>query len=154
MTAIITRSALVYHGHNPAPEVASVVIDYVGGPRRVVTWSDVMRQRREEQSRRLANKRHCDVARVFKLWVAFFDTQFYAGWHAFLERFHDRTWIRSSWLQEDVMRLFPLVLPGVGDWEQWMIEFSKRYRRGTQDRKPRGLAFVWWNGRDEIRRAA
>ena len=52
MTTIIKRSALVYHGHNPAPDVAQVVIDPFHG-RRVVTWAEVMQRRREAQRRRL-----------------------------------------------------------------------------------------------------
>lgn len=35
MTTIITRSALVFHGHNPPPDVARIVIDPFDGRRAI-----------------------------------------------------------------------------------------------------------------------
>ena len=47
------------------------------------------------------------------------------------------------------MKTFPLVLPlgsEENQFEMWMVAFAKRYKRNTHDGKPRGVAFVWWNG--------
>src|SRR6185312_2323866 len=66
---IIKRSALVFHGHNPAPDVAEIVVDHRG--RHVVTWDDVLAARRERQRRQLEDKRRVVPWRPAKLWVAY-----------------------------------------------------------------------------------
>lgn len=161
MSTTIMRSALEFWGHNPAPDVARVEIDHPGGDRRVVTWADVMRERREDQAWRLANKttvRH--PWRAYRLWVAYFDQDIFGGWHAFLDDFRgDR---RGRWLTRyrDVpdrfMRLFPAGLV-LGDspydrLQDWLPAFAKLYRRGTHCRRPRGRVYLWWDGRGEPRR--
>ncbi len=74
----------MHWGKNPAPDVARVEIDARGG-RHVITWADVMRQRREEQARILENKLWCDPWRAYRLWVAYLDQDLMGGWHAFLD---------------------------------------------------------------------
>jgi hypothetical protein len=150
LTSIITRSALVFYGHNPAPDVASVVIDHEG--RHVITWDDVMRRRREEQDRRLAWKRRVDEWRACKVWVAYFDQVFYGGWHAFLEDRLDCQWLRGREGDERLMKMFPLVPDGEPDrWRAWMIAFAKKFKRRRQHRKPLGVAYLW-RRRHELRR--
>lgn len=157
MSTIIMRSALVFYGHNPAPDVSYVTIDPRYG-RQVVTWADVMRQRREEQERRIRRKRACHLPRVHKLWVAYFDQFVMGGWHAFLETLEERIWIDRDrrWLKDELMRLFPSTLPGLEDWHEWKIDFAKSHQRGRHHRRPRGVAFVWFDGfhADTLRRAA
>lgn len=58
MTTIITRSALVFWGRNPAPDVAYVVDG------RIITWGEVMDTRRKNQRERLRRKRHVDEWRA------------------------------------------------------------------------------------------
>ncbi len=147
MAAVITRSALVFWGKDPAPDVSSLVIDHRG--RHVVTWAEVMAARRERQERQLAWKRQAREVRAYKLWVAYFDQVFFGGWHGFLENRDGRHWLRyPGGPRNALMRLFPLVLPyGREDertrWERWMEAFARAYRRRTQCRRPLGVAYVW-----------
>ncbi len=160
MSAIIMRSALVFHGHKPAPDVHSVVIDRRGGERRIVTWDDVMRDRRDRQARIIENKRRVHPWRAYRLWVAYFDQWLMGGWHAFLDDFrgnHFGRWIERSPGPgtASLMRLFPAGL-SLGDtdrekWERWKPAFAAQYQRGAQNGKPRGCVFLWWNERDEPR---
>lgn len=157
MSTVMTRSALVHWGHNPPPEVHSVIVDDSG--RHVVTWSDVMKERRERQQRNLLRKLKSFPWRAYKLWVAYFDQTFFGGWHAFLENKDDRTWItpsRCSWPIPQLMDLYPLVLPTgrEDDRERWKIEFAARYRRRTHHRKPLGVTYLWWNGQEKPRLTA
>lgn len=147
---IFTRSALVFWGHNPAPDVARVEIDW-RGERRVVTWADVMHERREWQRRILERKRYVEPWRAHKLWVAYFDQNLFGGWQAFLEDFRGRNgrrWIDrdAPGLQKTLMELFPMSLP-FGDareqWEGWKPLFAHRFKRRMQDHKPLGVAYVW-----------
>lgn len=155
MTAILMRSALIFHGHSVPADLHSVVIDATGS-RRAVTWSDVMQRRRERQEWLLRQKRIVRQARAYKVWVAYFDQFLMGGWQAFIENGGERVWIDRDrrWLIEPLMRQFPLLLPGCDDWHRWKIEFARQLRRGEHDGRPRGVAFVWWDGRDDLRRAA
>ena len=157
---IISRSALVAWGRNPPPELHSIVNDPRHG-RRVVTWDDVMRERREQQRLRLARKRQVCEWKPYKVWVAYFNQFLFGGWHAFIENRDGCTWItnaRDGRLIQPLMDLFPMTLSLGAEkdaWERWKIEFAKSHQRGRQCRKPRGFAVVWWNGHDaELRRGA
>lgn len=156
MSAIFTRSALMHWGKQKLPpEVAYVTIDH-RGVRRVVTWSDVMDQRREKQRCILEWKRHVEEWRAVKIWVAYFDQDLMGGWHAFVEDWrgeHGREWIdrdRKFYIQQ-LMKMFPLVEPGLFDrdgdqWHQWKIEFARKYRRRMQCRRPVGVVYAWRKG--------
>lgn len=155
MSTIIHRSSLVFHGHNPPPELAYVTIEH--GVRRVVTWDDVMRARRERQARRLEEKRRVPYPRrACRVWVAYFDQSFFGGWQAFVEDFRGRkgsVWVdRGRGLVPTLMRTFPLTLPLGRDerdrFADWKEAFAREYRRGTHHGRPRGCAFVWWDGRE------
>lgn len=55
------------------------------------------------------------------------------------------------------MDAFPLLLPlwdPREQWNRWKEEFAARYARRRQDRRPLGVAYVWWDGRDYLRPAA
>jgi len=87
------------------------------------------------------------------------------GWQAFIEDFRGRDgrhWIDRDqpWLMPHLLELFPLVLNfehgelrHSDTWERWKIVFAKQYKRRTQDRRPVGIAYVWWNGLDSPRRS-
>ena len=153
------RSALIYWGQNPAPDVARVEVDAMHR-RHVVTWADVMRERRERQRQRLEYKRQVAEWRAYKLWVAYFDQPLMGGWHAFLETyrtgFDQRIWIDRDreWMRPKVMELFPLVAPCSEpmQWRRWKTAFAEAYERRRQDDQPLGVAYIWWNGRDDPRR--
>jgi hypothetical protein len=163
MTAIIKRSFLVAMGQTPPPDLAYVISDHRG--RRVVTWAEVLQDRRERQREQLRRKREGwgpGPERAYKLWVAYFDQNLMGGWHAFLETYRpglsQRTWINRDcrWLIPVLMQLFPLVLPLGSErdqWALWMPAFAQQHKRRMQDRHPVGVAPVWWNGRDVLRRA-
>lgn len=155
MSTIFMRSALVYHGHNPAPDVHSIVIDHRG--RHVVTWADVMRERREKQERILRHRRESHPTRAYRVWVAYFDQWLFGGWQAFIENFQDRHSWCSHWIDRDahqwrrrLMEMFPLLLPlGRNErerFEDWKPAFAEQYRAGSQAGHPRGCVFLWWNG--------
>lgn len=151
---IFTRSALEFHGHNPAPDVASVIVER--GIRRIVTWAEVMDARRKWQCELLNRKRFTLEWRAYKLWVGYFDQALMGGWQAHLEDFRGagyREWIDRdrSWLKPMLMKAFPLVLD-LGteqyQWGLWKVAFAKRFERRKHDRRPLGVAYLWWNGRD------
>lgn len=156
MTTIIMRSALVFHGHDPAPDVHSVEVDHYGD-RRVITWTDVMQRRRERQQVILDHKRGCERTRAWRVYVAHFGNGLMGGWQAMIDRVGHSEWIdrdRKSLIPK-LLRIFPLVL-SLGEerdqWGQWKIEFAKRFKRRTQLRQPVGVAYVWWDGGYELRR--
>ncbi len=141
---IIHRSALVFYGHNPAPNVAAVVVDHEG--RHVVTWDDVMRERREKQKRRLDQIRYVEEWRAVKLWVAHFGNGLMGGWHAFIDGIVQGCGGLHVWIDRDgkgyidnLMRLFPLET----DWHAWKQAFAKKYKKRRQDRKPVGVVYLW-----------
>lgn len=152
MTTIITRSALIAWGHRPASNVASIVDG------RVVTWQEVIANRRDWQRKRLQEIHSSGVItwRPCKLWVAYFDQRLMGGWHAFLE---DRTW--RTWVDRDarsmksrIMELFPLILPFDDEYEQWhawKVAFAKAYRKRMQCKKAVGVRYVWQSDRGELR---
>lgn len=158
MTTIIMRSALIAHGHNPPPDVARIEIDHTG--RRVITWDDVMRDRRERQAAKLAVKRAPAPAyRPHRVWVAWFGTGLMGGWQAFIGDHRGNNWDvwidrDRRWLIPDLLNLFPLAAM-LGDenrrWETWKEAFSRVCRRGSHLGRPRGCAFVWWDGQGEPR---
>ena len=141
---IIKRSALVFHGHNPAPDVAEIVVDHRG--RHVVTWDDVLAARRERQRRQLEDKRRVVPWRPAKLWVAYFDQWLFGGWQAFVEDRRESQWIDRDrkFLKCDLMKLFPCTL--FDTWEDWKPRFAQRFARRRQCGRPVGVAFVWVRG--------
>ena len=152
MTAYMTRSAMEYWGHNPAPDIAGCEIDHRG--RRLITWSDVMRHRREQMEWSLRHKRECAEWRAYKVWVAYFDMFIMGGWQAFIDRGREREWIDRDRrrLKPHLMRLFPLVLPLGSEGEQWSVwkqQFAKQFQRRRQDRRPLGVAYVLWDGKSQ-----
>ncbi len=151
--AVMNRKAVEYWGGIKAPpELAFVHIDHAHR-RRIVTWGDVMTARRERQRRRLELKRHVERRRAYKLWVAYFDQELMGGWHAFLEDYRGdpyRIWVRADWLREALMEAFPLVVGG-DQWQRWKAAFAECFERRRQGRRPLGVAYVWWDGRDTPR---
>ena len=156
MTAIIHRGALVFHGHNPAPDVAMIVSDHLG--RHVITLEEVMEKRRERQRWRLENNRRGEEEwRAWRLYVAYFDQDMFGGWQAMLDNFKgpqswDSTWIDrdAKGLKEPLMQMFPFL---VTDWWEWKPLFAKQYERRRQDGQPVGVRYLWWKGRGEFKHA-
>jgi len=147
MTAILMRSALVFHGHQPPPELHSILDD--GFTRRVVTWAEHLDERRQRQRERLEVLRRGPQRRAYKLWVAYFEQLIFGGWHAFLENREGCHWIsRRGEMPAQIMRLFPLVLPFGDEGERlremlWMEAFAKAYKRRMHHGRPLGVAVVW-----------
>lgn len=152
MTTIITRKALMPGGlaYHPdrivPPDLVSIVIDW-RGERHVVTWAEVMANRRERQRLRLEWLRSVDEWTACKLRVAYFDQALMGGWHAFLEDRRGDTWIDrdAKWQIPTLLKLFPL---GNGDWRAWKVAFAKKYKRRRQDRQPLGVVYLWRCGRE------
>ena len=165
MPTVITRSALVAWGRQDIPaDLALIEIDLGKPGRHVVTWTEVMERRRARQSELLRRKRKglgtSDERRAYKVWVAYFDQWLMGGWQAMIEDFRGRHGFHSSWIDRDrrslkpiLMQAFPLVLPlgSEGDqWAAWKIAFAGQYERRRQDRKPLGVAYVWYDGRGNL----
>lgn len=144
---LMTRSAMVFHGLNPAPDVAAVV------DRKIVMWADVMRRRRERNASNLERKRWVETDQAFKLWVAYFDQFPFGGRHAFLENRDERIWIDRdlAWSKQPLMGQFPLVL--TDDWDLWKIEFARQFQRRKMFRQPVGVAYIWKRADGRIERA-
>jgi len=164
VTTIITRkgiiawSSLLGSPRIPAPNVAGAVSDENG--RRIVTWDDVMRMRREHQRHRLQLKRYVEPWRACRLSVAYFGTGLMGGWHAFLDDLQEHAWIDKycKWLTPVLMKMFPLALKFRGHdwsgrpaWEAWKEAFAKKFKRRRQEGKPVGVVYLWRRGR-ELRR--
>jgi hypothetical protein len=169
MTTLIMRGALerggiCFRGCDPPPDLAYIIRDHRG--ERIVTWADVMKERRENQRLRLSYKRRVDLWQAAKVNVSYYDQDIFGGWQALIYTIREHHWIDRDrpGLIADLMRLVPLSLPLLcspekhgrcAGWEQWKEEFAKRFRRGTHHRKPRGVIFLWWDGRDiRLRRCA
>jgi hypothetical protein len=117
----------------------------------VVTVEEARRNRRESQAEHLRRKLAVErETHAWKLWVAYFDQRLMGGWQAFLERQGERVWIDRDrkWLMEPLMKLFPTGAL-FDDWHDWKRVFAKRFERRRQDRRPLGVAFVWWDGCNE-----
>lgn len=135
------------------PDLAYRVHD--GREYRTVTWAEVMQERRRRQAERLAVKRgeRDPVPRAHKLWVAYFDQEFFGGWQAMVGDFRGRgyeVWIDRdcTWMQKHLMRLLPLVLPLWDDWQQWDLwkqAFAQQFERRRQHGHPLGVALIWWD---------
>lgn len=150
---IFSRSALVYHGKNPAPDVHSVVIPRFGAAPETVTWSDIMAERCAWQAGILRCKRgaYDPVLRPFRLSVAYFDQFLMGGWQAMLDRVGESIWIDRDrdGVKVPLMRLFPLLLD-FSDWREWKVEFAHQFQRRRQDGHPVGIAMVWYDGADQL----
>ena len=149
MTTIMDRSAMVFWGHNPPPEVAYITRPHVGVPWTVVSWDEVMDAKRKRQAEILEHKRDPGrQRRPWMVWVFYNDTFIYGGWHCYLNRYDEN----GKWLMkpsQELMRLFPLVLPigSIDDqWHNWKVEFAGQYKRRMHHGKPEGMTPVWWDG--------
>lgn len=153
ISAIFTRSALVFHGFNPGPDVAGMETD-VHGVRHIIRWSDVMAKRRERQRELLARKRNCAQSRAHRLTVAYYDQDLMGGWQAMIEDWRGRDfdiWIDRDrrWLRPLLMTVYPLVLRFGNEekeWEMWKPAFASQFRRRQQDGEPVGVDYLWWDG--------
>lgn len=153
MTAIMTRSFLA--GPNIDPDLAYVIMDHRG--RRVVTWTEINKERREKQRKHLNDIRHVPVMRLTRLWVGFNPHFFFGGWFASLDNLHhsECVWRRTPLMMERLMDLFPITFRYGDldeDFQMWCEEFSKAFPRGRYGGKKRGYAVVRWDGFREISR--
>ena len=159
---IIDRKALLHWGEalgikrDLPDDLAFIVDDPWRGGRKIVTWSEVMENRRDRQAKILRHKRHVEPWRAVKLWVAYFNQDLFGGWHGFIEDWRGRN--GRIWIDRDgkgfiaqAMEMFPVGLP-LGSWrerwEEWKPAFAKKFSRGKHDRKPRGVVFLWKRGQE------
>jgi len=157
MVTIFTRSALVFWGHNPSPDVHSITTDPIHG-RQIVTWADVMETRRERQAEILRQRRYVERWKPWRLSVwwspGYTDAYFFGGYHAWFDRPGKHEWIRYG--SCELKQLFPLLLPfgnydqyeSRSGWQEWMEAFVKSYPASRKCGHPRGATVVWRRGRD------
>lgn len=163
MNSVISRKALISWrsrlGHDTTlPADLAAIVDG-----RKVTLAEVMEHRRKRQAEILERKRHSWPIphSAWKVWVAYYDMPLMGGWQCMIEHYRPGYNLGSAWIDRDrrylkpvLMREFPLILPLGSEyeqWEAWKIAFATQYKRRTQDRKPLGVSYVWWDGRDSLR---
>jgi hypothetical protein len=154
MVSLLTRSALEFwSGGKVLPDVHHVIIDHRG--RHVVTYAEHMAANCERKAKILRRICHVEPWRAWWLYVAYYDQQFYGGWHVMLDRYDQESeWPFRGQPWGELMRLFPLVTTLGSEreqWKMWKQKFAETYQRGTQDGRPRGMAIIWRRGW-EIRR--
>jgi hypothetical protein len=143
MATLITRSFLENMGRTDLrPDLACIVNG------KVVTWADVMRNRRARQARELEWRRrdHTGRWRALRLSVRYYDMFIMGGWHAYLHAAGGyEYWLRYDRYKEELMALLPLLPPllPADDWHAWLKLFARAYRVGTADRRPRGALTIW-----------
>lgn len=155
MASLTTRSALVAWGcTNIRPDLAYVVSDE-RGDRRVVTWAEVIEARRERQKRHLELIRQTIPRRAYRFSVRYFDMPLMGGWQSALDDWRGHsygTWPDRDlrWFKPMIMSAIPLGLLPLGSegdqWAAWKIEFAHRFKRRIKDRRPMGVAYIWWRG--------
>ncbi len=159
MTTTFTRKAIVRWGRVALPpEIAYGVRDAPGVDVRMVTWDEVMEDRRKRQREILRLKRQGQPERrAYRLIVRYFDQYWYSGWQTYLDGVNDCQWVdkHGKHLRGPIMEAFPVLEPTLfeteceyGRWERWKIEFAEQYKRREQDGRPVGVAYVWWDGDD------
>jgi hypothetical protein len=153
MNSLFTRKAVEFYSGRPAPPtLAYVEMDHQG--RRIITWDQVMKARRERQTRRLSYIREANPERAYRICVSYFDQWIMGGWQTMLDDWRGRDyaiWIDRDrqWFKAKLMRCFPLVLAlgsEESQWREWKEAFAKQYERRRQDREPVGVAYIWWDG--------
>lgn len=151
--SVITRSALVSWGRNPSPDLAYVTFDECGN-RHIVTWAEVMEHRRKRQASRLELIRRMNTRRVYRFSVRYFDMPLMGGWQSALDDWRGHsygTWPDRDlrWFKPLIMKAIPLALLPLGSndeqWHAWKIEFAYQFKRRIKDRRPMGVAYLWWN---------
>ena len=163
----MNRKACEYWGQNPPPELAYVRGDRPG-ERRIVTWDEIMQERRARQSRILASRRMVldRPSCAYRLWVAYFDQDLMGGWHAFIDNIRTRQY-PGTWIDRDrrhlkpaLMEVFPLVastkkrhelFDDRTDWNRWKKAFAEVYSSRMHDEEVVGVRYVWWDGRSDPR---
>lgn len=161
VTTIIKRSWLESMGGNPSPDLAYIISDHHG--QRVVTWEDIHQERRRRQRQRLEQlRRGQQELRAYKLWVAYFNQDLMGGWHAFVDTY-GTAWQGHAWIDRDrrwqqplIVKAFPILLPLWPEhelWERWKVAFACRYARRRHHGEPLGVAYLWWDGRWDLRPA-
>lgn len=142
MATLITRSFIVNMGGTPPPDLAYVLNG------RVVTWAEVMVNRRARQARELEWRRrdHRGRWRPLRLSVRYYDMFIMGGWHGYLHGAAGfEHWLRYDRYKAELMKLIPLLPPllPADDWGAWLKLFARAYQTGVADRKPCGATTVW-----------
>jgi hypothetical protein len=155
MSTVIMRSALkpgglCYRPDRDLGDIHSVQIAYPGAKPIIVTRTEVNAAKEQRHRDRLNYAIEEAQWHAVKLWVAYFDQDFYCGWWAFLDGlkgFHE--WLKGG--SDQLMKLFPLV-PEMDNkrqqWQAWMPVFAKKYKRRRHHKKPVGVAYLWMRGRE------
>ena len=128
---------------------------YVGAPWEFTTKADIRRRKwklRENHRIWLESQvTHRRLLYVWVFWCPGVGGFAFRGWWTYIigcNVEHGGKHSQDSVLISRAMGMFPVVEPTLFgmDWEQrerWMIEFAKRYQRGTWCGKPQGKALVW-----------
>lgn len=159
LASLTTRSALIAWGRNPPPELAYLTCNE-RGDRRVVTWTEVIDNRRKWQAERLAIiRRGCATRHAYRFEVRYFDMPLMGGWQSALDDWRGEpygTWPDRDlkWFKPLIMQAIPLGLLPLGSegdqWAAWKIEFAHKFKRRMRDGRPMGVAYIWWDESDSV----
>jgi hypothetical protein len=139
-------------GRKPLPpNVAYIDIpdgSYIGckPDRKLVTWEEVLQQRKEKQKSELERKRITDKSEIKPCYVWVFYNRYFpfSGWYCYIKAFKD-SWALNfrderKDLQLKVMQIYPCgELPIVENFYSWMQSFQKHYPFNGK-RKKEGIA--------------
>jgi len=118
--------------------------------RKLVTWDEVLQERRERQIIELEHKRFSDKIEIKPCFIWVFDNGSIfpcGGWWCYILA-HKNDWALNfrnerKDLQLKVMQMFPCgVFPLLENFENWMITFQKNYPV-KRKRKREGMVKAW-----------
>ena len=154
LSSVITRSALVAWGRNPPPDLAYLTSNACGD-RHIVTWGEVMENRRKRQAERLELIRRHVPLRAYRFSVRYFDMPLMGGWQSALDDWRGQPYGRwpdrdLQWFKPLIMKAVPLGLLALGSegdqWAFWKTEFACKFKCRMRDGRPMGVAYIWWDG--------
>ncbi len=142
MTTIITRKGLEHWSGRKVPPELALMVDG-----KIVTWTEVMQNRRARQARILAAKRHFEPLRAVVLEVANYGCGLMGGWQTMLYWIGGSCWVErdGNYYQSRLMEIFPCGLLSFS-FQTWKKEFAHLYERRRQCGQPVGVAFLWKRG--------
>ena len=133
------------------PDLAAVESGHFEGgkTRRIVTWEELMRRRRERQEEELERKRWgtAPELRAVRVMTWLNHCFPFEGWHCRVDTLSSQEDCSLRGGPVNLMEEFPL---DVKSFDEWMVAFAKAFRdkrklKHRQGRRqyPRGVVFCW-----------
>lgn len=133
-------------------DAISAIREHHSEPWQFFKISDLLRDKRKRMENRLWMKRedhtvHRICLYVWVFWCPGIFGFAFRGWWTYLigQGISEGKFLGHK-MKMRLMELFPLVEPTLfesGSYEQWQIEFVKRYQKGSHCGKPQGKSPLW-----------